>query len=56
MAQELQAAALDSVKAVLGRGAPKHALPVGAACPNCAAPLAGALAGLVMIGLYEIGA
>ncbi len=41
MAQEIDAAALDSVKAVLGRDAPRHALPVGAPCPNCATPLAG---------------
>ena len=41
MAQEIDAAALDSVKAVLGRDAPRHALPLGAPCPNCATPLAG---------------
>lgn len=41
MAQEIEAAALDSVKAVLGRNAPRHALPPGAPCPNCAASLAG---------------
>src|ERR1700722_10659758 len=41
MAQEIDAAALDSVKAVLGRDAPTHALPLGAPCPNCATPLAG---------------
>ena len=41
MAHEIDAAALDSVKAVLGRDAPTHALPLGAPCPNCATPLAG---------------
>lgn len=40
MAHELEAAAIDSVPAVLARP-PKHALPVGAPCPNCATPLAG---------------
>jgi hypothetical protein len=41
MAQEIDAAAIDSVKAVLGRDRPRHALPLGAPCPNCATPLAG---------------
>jgi Protein of unknown function (DUF3667) len=41
MAQEIEAAALDSVHAALGRRAPNHALPIGAPCPNCATPLAG---------------
>jgi hypothetical protein len=41
VAQEIDAAALDSVKAVLGRRASRHALPLGAPCPNCQAPLAG---------------
>lgn len=40
MAQEIEAAGLDSVKAVLGRE-PKHTRPFGAPCPNCATPLAG---------------
>ncbi|MEJ0065844.1 MAG: DUF3667 domain-containing protein [Caulobacteraceae bacterium] len=41
MAQEIEAAAVDSVHPALGRHAPGHALPVGAPCPNCATPLAG---------------
>jgi hypothetical protein len=41
MAHEIEAAALDSVRPVLGRRAPGQALPVGAPCPNCATPLAG---------------
>ncbi|HXQ17717.1 MAG TPA: DUF3667 domain-containing protein [Caulobacteraceae bacterium] len=41
MSREIEAAALDSVKAVLGSDAPRHALPLGAPCPNCATPLAG---------------
>jgi hypothetical protein len=41
VAHEIDAAALDSVKAVLGRRASRHALPVGAPCPNCQTPLAG---------------
>jgi hypothetical protein len=41
MAQEIEAAALDSVQAVLGRDASKHGFTAGAPCPNCATPLAG---------------
>jgi Protein of unknown function (DUF3667) len=41
MAQEFEAAALDSVQPALGRRAPSHALPIGAPCPNCETPLAG---------------
>ncbi len=40
MARELEAAAIDSVPAVLAR-APQHPLPVGAPCPNCGTALAG---------------
>jgi hypothetical protein len=40
MAHELEAAPIDSVPAVLTR-APKHVLPLGAPCPNCATALAG---------------
>ena len=40
MAHELEAAAIDSVPSVLAR-APKHALPLGAPCPNCGTALAG---------------
>jgi hypothetical protein len=40
MAHEFEAAAIDSVPAVLAR-APKHALPLGAPCPNCGTALAG---------------
>jgi hypothetical protein len=40
MARELEIAAIDSVPAVLGRP-PKHALPLGAPCPNCGTALAG---------------
>ncbi len=40
MAHELEAAAIDSVPTVLAR-APKHALPLGAPCPNCGTALAG---------------
>jgi hypothetical protein len=40
MARELEAAAIDSVPAVLAR-APQHPLPIGAPCPNCGAALAG---------------
>ena len=41
MAQEIEAAALDSVKPALGRHTPAHPLPLGAPCPNCATALAG---------------
>ena len=41
MAQEFEAAALDSVQPALDRRAPSHALPIGAPCPNCETPLAG---------------
>ena len=41
MAQEVEAGALDSVGPVLRRK-PRHTLAVGAACPNCGTPLAGA--------------
>jgi hypothetical protein len=41
MAQEIEAAALDSVATTLGRRMPGHALPLGAPCPNCSTPLAG---------------
>ena len=40
MPRELEAAAIDSVPAVLAR-APTHPLPIGAPCPNCSAALAG---------------
>ncbi len=40
MARELEAAAIDSVPAVLAR-APQHPLPIGAPCPNCGTALAG---------------
>ena len=40
MAEEFQAGALDSVRAVFGRQ-PRHTLPIGAPCPNCATSLAG---------------
>jgi hypothetical protein len=40
MTHEIDAVALDSVKAVAGRK-PAHTLPIGAPCPNCATPLAG---------------
>jgi hypothetical protein len=40
VARELEAAAIDSVPAMLARP-PKHALPIGAPCPNCGAALAG---------------
>jgi hypothetical protein len=40
MAHELEAAAIDSVPAVLARQ-PKHVLPLGAPCPNCGTALAG---------------
>ena len=39
MAQEVEAGALDSVGPVPGRK-PRRTLPIGAACPNCGAPLA----------------
>src|SRR5579872_26426 len=41
MAQEIEAAALDSVASALRGRANGHALPLGAPCPNCATPLAG---------------
>ena len=41
MAQEIEAAALDSVAAALRGRTHGHALPLGAPCPNCATPLAG---------------
>jgi len=41
MAHEVEAAALDSAEGVLGRK-PPHTRPIGAPCPNCATPLAGA--------------
>jgi hypothetical protein len=40
MAQEIDAAALDSLASVAAR-APKHGLPVGAPCPNCRTLLVG---------------
>src|SRR5690348_1239433 len=40
MALELEAAATDSLGAFLRRR-PKHALPVGSPCPNCATTLQG---------------
>jgi hypothetical protein len=42
MAHEIQAAALDSVGSALRGHTRGHALPLGAPCPNCATPLAGA--------------
>jgi hypothetical protein len=41
MAQEIEAAALDSVASALRGRTHGHALPLGAPCPNCATPLAG---------------
>jgi len=40
MAHEIDAAALESVQAVVAR-APSHVRPIGAPCPNCGTPLAG---------------
>jgi hypothetical protein len=40
MARELEAAAIDSVPAMLAR-APQQPLPIGAPCPNCETALAG---------------
>lgn len=40
MSHELEAAAADSVVAVLRRS-PRHVLPLGSPCPNCATPLTG---------------
>jgi hypothetical protein len=40
MAREIEAAAMDSVASLLAR-ASKHALPLGAPCPNCGTALAG---------------
>lgn len=41
MAQEIEAGAMDGAASFLRRK-PKHALPVGTPCPNCATPLQGA--------------
>ncbi len=40
MAQEIEAGAVDGAVSFLRRK-PKHAVPVGTPCPNCATPLAG---------------
>jgi hypothetical protein len=40
VAQEIEAAAVDGAAAFLRRK-PKHALPLGSPCPNCATPLEG---------------
>ena len=41
MAREIEAAAIDSVAGRAGAARRKHALPIGAPCPNCGTALAG---------------